>query len=1159
LLAATATSAETDLTDNHVTHETIVGEGSADLGLAIAAPPPPIASTGAMVSYELLLTNHGPVEATGIVVSIDLPAGTELVSAGGAAGSGVACAPAIATHSVSCTTAALANGMTAPIAISLRHTTAINPIALTAAVTGAKNDPFRPNNGVTVVTALAADLHVDLTANPVPPTIGLPFEYTIEVTNDGPGVARNVRLDVTVPPFTFTTLTMLPLVCELVEEDGVSYRCSAPAMAPGQSATFKIRTAALPLSEMTTDEAPADVRVESDTVDGQPANNAAHFSTRAATSTDLRVALRPTAGQIYRGDLINYHVDVINEGLMALGSATTTVTLPVGSVFVGAKASDATACVLLPNLAPPTVRCDHPSVAFHGTTTIAIRTQLADTLAAMIASAAVTSVVTELEPGDNSASVTLTPVPRAGRALLIIDGGAEHDVLNAFSAANAAVNIRDLFNIPSGLQEWMGKLDGLTNRVNDLINGAFVDARARVPAQLRVVLQAQGCYDDFINHLYENAGDFFDFVRNADSEQLSRQTACLREMAGTPINGGDYQETWTTKLAETRHVAIEQIKADLLDLHLRGYVVDLLITAQGCGATSEFGNPTCVTSGLRLPDGVISADDIRGLTGGDPVRLGWVYSTMSFGSQLQEAWHELGAQYVNGSFERNFSVLLSPLSFLDGVTRLGLPPDIAADRANAIDATLVANVIPQPIEIGITVPWPTEEDLFATRDLTYQIAFEAFVFSCDVWSMAMTATWMPIGGSQMLCSIYERTLQEMHLAESAFFTESRRRVGSHARVTPVGPAVLSFPEIAVVPGAFGPIPVPYPNVSIGFSDIVQSGTTSFSLVSPAAVPDIPSGWQLSNPPLAFEIHTDAIYTGPITLTISYDPALVDAAALTLLHYTNGAFEEVVFVIDTSHKTMTAIIQNLSPFVLVTPPNAPPLAAAGSDRSIVATSTAGAAVALDGTASSDPDGDSLTYAWAWSGGSASLATPTATFPIGVHTVTLTVSDGHGHSATDTLVVTVTPPVAPPVAAGRMHGHGHVIVDNHRVQFDFSVLENSKKGERATVDLRISRGRNGKWDDDRFTARSVSAVSFANAPSYAPGKNPRSGVDTVTFSGTGKWDKSDHHTYLVTASDRGEPGRGVDTFTIEVRAPGGQIVFSSGGTVADGNVQSTRVKR
>jgi hypothetical protein len=92
-------------------------------------------------------------------------------------------------------------------------------------------------------------------------------------------------------------------------------------------------------------------------------------------------------------------------------------------------------------------------------------------------------------------------------------------------------------------------------------------------------------------------------------------------------------------------------------------------------------------------------------------------------------------------------------------------------------------------------------------------------------------------------------------------------------------------------------------------------------------------------------------------------------------------------------------------------NAPPVAVAGSDQTVVAGTGCTATVALNGSASSDPDGDSLTFTWTGSFGTASGAIASVSLRAGTHVITLTVRDGRGATATDTLVVVVrdtTPP-------------------------------------------------------------------------------------------------------------------------------------------------------
>jgi hypothetical protein len=95
---------------------------------------------------------------------------------------------------------------------------------------------------------------------------------------------------------------------------------------------------------------------------------------------------------------------------------------------------------------------------------------------------------------------------------------------------------------------------------------------------------------------------------------------------------------------------------------------------------------------------------------------------------------------------------------------------------------------------------------------------------------------------------------------------------------------------------------------------------------------------------------------------------------------------------------------------VVTPNEAPTANAGPDRTVDATSPAGAAVTLDGSASFDPEGTALRFTWTGPFGVATGATPTVTLPLGTSTVTLTVDDGRA-TDTDTVAITVVR-VAPP---------------------------------------------------------------------------------------------------------------------------------------------------
>jgi hypothetical protein len=107
-------------------------------------------------------------------------------------------------------------------------------------------------------------------------------------------------------------------------------------------------------------------------------------------------------------------------------------------------------------------------------------------------------------------------------------------------------------------------------------------------------------------------------------------------------------------------------------------------------------------------------------------------------------------------------------------------------------------------------------------------------------------------------------------------------------------------------------------------------------------------------------------------------------------------------------------------------NSPPVANAGSDVTVDATSAEGARLTLNATASTDPDGGSLVYRWSGPFGLLNGAIVEAEVPRGVHTLTLEVIDEHGASAKDVVAVTVlgvvdtTPPV---LSATRTPANGH----------------------------------------------------------------------------------------------------------------------------------------
>ncbi|MBM3226470.1 MAG: DUF11 domain-containing protein, partial [Candidatus Tectomicrobia bacterium] len=153
--SVTGIEADPNRLNNRVTVTTRVQ--GADLAIAKLAAPNPV-PVGSDLTYTLTVTNNGPDDATGVVLTDTLPTGvtwqTSTTSQGTCTG----------TSTVTCALGTLAHGATASVSIVVVDTRAILvPVTIsnTATVTSASSDPETANNTVTT------------TATVVPPVVGL--------------------------------------------------------------------------------------------------------------------------------------------------------------------------------------------------------------------------------------------------------------------------------------------------------------------------------------------------------------------------------------------------------------------------------------------------------------------------------------------------------------------------------------------------------------------------------------------------------------------------------------------------------------------------------------------------------------------------------------------------------------------------------------------------------------------------------------------------------------------------------------------------------------------------------------------------------------------------------------------------------------------------
>ncbi len=256
-----------------------------------------------------------------------------------------------------------------------------------------------------------------------------------------------------------------------------------------------------------------------------------------------------------------------------------------------------------------------------------------------------------------------------------------------------------------------------------------------------------------------------------------------------------------------------------------------------------------------------------------------------------------------------------------------------------------------------------------------------------------------------------------------------------------------------------------------------------------------------------------------------------------------------------------IVRDTTPPNLVAPPN----------QSATTTNASGVAVSYPPATATDTASGVQSVQCAPATGSV--------FPVGATIVACTARDVAGNTATAAFTVTVQLS-SPQTLDGRMFGigfiadgsqHHHVLfhvmqrdgVDNGRLEYwfkdsrfcakddDFSMADGSMDSHYGHDHAAP------KW----FHATAITEVVFTDDPAFRPGwalgGEPKG--DTVRVKGTGKWNGQAGYTFEALTSDRGEPGRNRDRFSIVIRNASGQTVASVNDTLDAGNVQAANVLR
>ena len=314
-----------------------------------------------------------------------------------------------------------------------------------------------------------------------------------------------------------------------------------------------------------------------------------------------------------------------------------------------------------------------------------------------------------------------------------------------------------------------------------------------------------------------------------------------------------------------------------------------------------------------------------------------------------------------------------------------------------------------------------------------------------------------------------------------------------------------------------------------------------------------------------------------TLTYSWadqNGTVVGGTAVIQLNLLPGTYTFTLTVTDPGKLNSSATTH----VTVEPPPNHPPVADAGADQTVQATSQSGVSVRLDGSKSSDPDGDTLTYAWTDQNGNpvGSTAVVQLTLLPGSYTFTLTVTDPGKLSSQATTHVTVNAPINhPPVAnAGpdqtvQATGQNGVLVqldgskssdpDGDKLTYAWTDQNGNPVGSTAVVQLTLLPGTYTftltVTDPGKLSSQATTHVTVNPPPNHPPVANagpdqtvPFHSPATVQLNASASTDPDgDTLTYVWKDQSGSTVGNapiltlalmpGTYTFTLTVTDPGG----------------------
>jgi uncharacterized repeat protein (TIGR01451 family) len=390
---------------------------AADVSVAKQAAATPAVS-GADLTYNLVVANHGPDAAPNTVVSDTLPAGlTYLSSSPECTASG---------QTVTCAAGTLASGasrtfqVTATVAPDLAAGTLAN--TATAGSDLPDPDPSNNNSTATVPVEPRADVAIVKRALSDKVVPGRTIKYQLIVTNHGPSVAKGVTATDPLPK----GLTFVSASDGCSEKSG-TVTCAPGTMAPDATVTYTVTAKA---ASSVSDRVVNTAKVTSDTKDPDPDDNESTGDVPPDPEADLSIDKTPSVQAVHVGQQMFYTLVVRNDGPSDARNVVVGDDAATGLTLVSAKASQGTCAV-----AGGTVTCKLGTLGADGAAQVLVSAR-ADAVGTLLDEATVGSDTKDPDPEDNDDEVKVpsSPAPVPDPADLEVVKTADHATVTGAGA-----------------------------------------------------------------------------------------------------------------------------------------------------------------------------------------------------------------------------------------------------------------------------------------------------------------------------------------------------------------------------------------------------------------------------------------------------------------------------------------------------------------------------------------------------------------------------------------------------------------------------------------------------------------------------------------------------------------------------------------------------